>query len=138
LIVKESKMKNPAAGAKRILIVEDEPAICQICVRVLTSEGFEVDIAVNGSVAKDMLGKEDYDLCLIDIRTPVMNGKQLYQFIIRKHPKLVNGVMFTTGDVMDGYTERFLELTGRPFILKPFTPDGLRTIVRETLSPMKK
>jgi len=131
-------MKNPAAGAKRILIVEDEPAICQICVRVLTSEGFEVDIAVNGSVAKDMLGKEDYDLCLIDIRTPVMNGKQLYQFIIRKHPKLVNGVMFTTGDVMDGYTERFLELTGRPFILKPFTPDGLRTIVRETLSPMKK
>jgi len=138
LIVKESKMKNPAAGAKRILIVEDEPAICQICVRVLTSEGFEVDIAVNGNVAKDMLGKEDYDLCLIDIRTPVMNGKQLYQFIIRKHPKLVNGVMFTTGDVMDGYTERFLELTGRPFILKPFTPDGLRTIVRETLSPMKK
>ncbi len=131
-------MKNPAAGAKRILIVEDEPAICQICVRVLTSEGFEVDIAVNGSVAKDMLGKEDYDLCLIDIRTPVMNGKQLYQFIIRKHPKLVNGVMFTTGDVMDGYTERFLELTGRPFILKPFTPDGLRAIVRETLSPMKK
>ena len=131
-------MKNPAAGAKRILIVEDEPAICQVCVRVLTSEGFEVDIAVNGSVAKDMLGKEDYDLCLIDIRTPVMNGKQLYQFIIRKHPKLVNGVMFTTGDVMDGYTERFLELTGRPFILKPFTPDGLRTIVRETLSPMKK
>jgi len=131
-------MKNPAAGAKRILIVEDEPAICQICVRVLTSEGFEVDIAVNGSVAKDMLGKEDYDLCLIDIRTPVMNGKQLYQFIIRKHPKLVNSVMFTTGDVMDGYTERFLELTGRPFILKPFTPDGLRTIVRETLSPMKK
>jgi len=131
-------MKNPAAGAKRILIVEDEPAICQVCVRVLTSEGFEVDVAVNGSVAKDMLGKEDYDLCLIDIRTPVMNGKQLYQFIIRKHPKLVNGVMFTTGDVMDGYTERFLELTGRPFILKPFTPDGLRTIVRETLSPMKK
>jgi len=131
-------MKNPAAGGKRILVVEDEPAISQICLRALTSEELEVDIAVDGNVAKDMLEKADYDLCLIDVRTPVMNGKQLYQFIIRKHPKLVNGVMFTTGDVMDGYTERFLELTGRPFILKPFTPDGLRTMVRETLSPMKK
>lgn len=131
-------MKNPAAGAKRILVVEDEPAIAQICLRALTSEELEVDTAVNGDVAKDMLEKEDYDLCLIDIRIPIVNGKQLYQFIIRKHPKLVNGVMFTTGDVMDGYTERFLELTGRPFILKPFTPDGLRTMVRETLSPMKK
>ena len=131
-------MKNPAAGAKRILVVEDEPAIAQICLRALTSEGLEVDTAANGDVAKDMLEKEDYDLCLIDIRIPVVNGKQLYQFIIRKHPKLVNGVMFTTGDVMDGYTERFLELTGRPFMLKPFTPDGLRTMVRETLSPMKK
>ena len=130
-------MKNPAAGVKKILVVEDEPAIAQICLRTFTSEGFEVDIAVDGNVAKDMLEKEDYDLCLIDVRTPVVNGKQLYQFIIRKHPKLVSGVMFTTGDVMDGCTERFLELTGRPFILKPFTPDGLRTMVRETLSPMK-
>jgi len=131
-------MKNPADGAKRILVVEDEPAISQLCLRTLTGEGFEVDIAVNGSVAKDMLEEAEYDLCLIDFRTPVVNGEQLYQFIISKHPKLVNGVMFTTGDVMDVYTERFLELTGRPFILKPFTPDELRTIVGKTLSPMKK
>ena len=41
-------MKSPRAGAKRILVVEDEPAIGQVCLRALTSEGFEVDIAVNG------------------------------------------------------------------------------------------
>jgi len=131
-------MKNPAAGVKRILVVEDEPAICQVCLRALSGEGLEVDIADNGNVAKDMLETKDYDLCLIDIRTPIMNGKQLYQFIIRKHPKLVNGVIFTTGDVMDGYTERFLQITGRPFILKPFTPNGLRNIVREALIPVRK
>ena len=131
-------MKSPATSVKRMLVVEDEPAIAQICVRTLTREGLEVDIAVDGNVAKGMLEKEDYSLCLIDVRTPVMDGKQLYQFIIRKYPKLVNGVMFTTGDVMDGYTERFLELTGRPFIFKPFTPDGLRIIVRETLGLVKK
>ena len=131
-------MKNSSAGAKRILLVEDEPAICQVCLRVLTGEGFEVDIAVNGGVAQDMLREKDYDLCLIDIKTPVMNGKQLYQVIIGKHPKLASGVIFATGDVIDGYTQRFLELASRPFILKPFTPDELKSIVRETLKQMKK
>jgi DNA-binding response OmpR family regulator len=117
----------------RILVVEDEPAICEVCLRVLTSEGFEVDITVDGNAAQDMLQKKDYDLCLIDIRTPVMNGKQLYQVIIAKYPKLAKGTIFTTGDMMDGYTQRFFELAHRPYLSKPFTPDELRTIVRETL-----
>ncbi len=78
-------MTNSSAGVKRILVVEDEPGISEVCQRVLTSEGFEVDIAVNGAVAQDMLVKKDYDLYLIDIRTPLMNGKQLYQCIQEKH-----------------------------------------------------
>ena len=131
-------MKNSRAGAKRILVVEDEPAICQVCLRVFISEGFEVDSAANGNVAQDMLGEKDYDLCLIDIKTPVMDGKQLYQVIVGRHPKLAKGVIFITGDVMDGYTQRFLELAGRPYLLKPFTPDELRTIVKETLRQMEK
>ncbi len=131
-------MNNSGTDVKRILVVEDEPAISQVCLRVLTREGFEVDIAVNGSIAQDVLGEKDYDLCLIDIRTPVMNGKELYQVIIEKHPKLANRVIFTTGDMMDGYTQRFLELAGRPFLPKPFTPDELTTIVRETLRQIEK
>ena len=131
-------MKSSGAGPRTILVVEDEPAICQVCLRVLTGEGFAVDIAVNGGVAQDMLRKNDYKLCLIDIKTPVMDGKELYQFIIGKHPKLVNRVIFATGDVMDGYTQRFLELASRPFILKSFTPDELRIIVTETLRQVEK
>jgi DNA-binding response OmpR family regulator len=115
------------------LVVEDEPAICELCRRVLTTEGFEIDIAVDGKLAQDMLEEKDYELCLIDVRIPVMDGKQLYQIIVGKHEKLAEGVMFTTGDMADGYTEHFLEVAGRPFLLKPFTPDELKTIVRETL-----
>ena len=131
-------MKNSSAGAKRMLAVEDEPAISSVCRRVLTSEGFEVDIAVNGNVAQDMLGKKDYNLCLIDIRTPVMNGKQLYQCMQEKHPKLIDRVIFTTGDVMGKDIQGFLDQTARPFLPKPFTPDELRTIVKETLRRMEK
>lgn len=131
-------MKNSSASVKRVLVVEDEPSISQVCLRALTSEGFEVDIAVHGKIAQNMLGEKDYDLCLIDIRTPVMNGKQLYQWINEKHPKLLNGVIFTTGDLISGDIRSFLEQSGRPFLPKPFSLDELKTIVRETLRQMEK
>jgi CheY-like chemotaxis protein len=131
-------MKNSSAEVKRILVVEDEPVISQVCLRTLTGEGFEVDIAVNGRIAQDMLGEKDYDLCLIDIRTPVMNGRQLYQYIQEKHPKLIDRVIFTTGDVVGGDTQSFLEQTSRPFLLKPFAPDELKTVVRETLEKIEQ
>jgi DNA-binding response OmpR family regulator len=131
-------MKNSGAGTKRILVVEDEPVICEICVRVLTGEGFKVDIAANGELAETKLQESRYDLILIDIRTPVMNGEELYQWINEKYPELVSRVLFTTGDVMGGDVQYFLETAGRPFLPKPFTPDELRTIVRETLRQLKK
>lgn len=115
------------------MVVEDEPAICELCRRVLTIEGFEIDIAVDGKLAQDMLEEKDYELCLIDVRTPVMNGKQLYQVIVEKHQKLVGSVIFTTADTMDEDIKHFLEAAGRPFLSKPFTPDELKVIVRETL-----
>ncbi len=124
-------MKNSSAGLKRILVVEDEPAISNVCQRVLTGEGFEVDIAVNGKVAQDMIGEKQYDLFLIDIRTPRMNGRELFQWLQEKHPQLATGVIFTTGEMMGGDIQSFLEQAARPLLPKPFTPDELRAIMRE-------
>jgi CheY-like chemotaxis protein len=118
---------------KSILVVEDEPAICQVCSRTFIGEGFEVDIAANGSLAEDILEKKKYDLILIDIRTPVMNGKQLYQSILRRHQDMVNGVIFTTGDVLGSDLKSFLDKSGRLFLAKPFTPDDLRNTVDKAL-----
>ncbi len=129
-------MEKPGAGVKRILVVEDEPSISQICLRVLASEGFEVDIAINGRIAQDILKKKQYDLCLIDIKTPEMNGKDLYQWLKEKHPQLAGGVIFTTGDVMGGDTQSFLEQAAKPFLPKPFTPGDLKTIVGDTLKEL--
>ncbi|GAH05032.1 unnamed protein product, partial [marine sediment metagenome] len=122
-------MKNSSAGAKRILVVEDEPAICELCRRVLAGEGFEVDIAVNGKVAQDMIEDKKYDLFLIDIRLPEMDGKELYKWIHDVHLELINRVIFTTGSVIGGDTQTFLEQTAKPCLDKPFTPDELQTIV---------
>jgi DNA-binding response OmpR family regulator len=126
-------MKHSKGDRNRILVVEDEPTISQVCQRTLTAEGFDVDIAVNGAIAQDMLGKREYDLCLIDIRTPIMNGKELYQHIEEEHPEFASKVIFTTGDVLDEKLESLLKGARRSYLPKPFSPDELRTIVKEVL-----
>ena len=126
-------MKHSKGDEKRILVVEDEPTISQVCQRTLTAEGFDVDIAVNGAIAQDMLDEKRYDLCIIDIRTPIMNGKELYQHIQEEHPEFTDKVIFTTGDVLDEKLESLLKGAKKPYLPKPFSPDELRTVVREML-----
>ncbi len=131
-------MKIPESDIKRILVVEDEPAICELCRRVLADEGFEVNIAVNGKIAQDMIEKQKYQLFLFDIRTPEMSGIELYRWLEKNHSQLASRVIFTTGSVIGQDTNSFIEKTGRPFLPKPFTPDELKTIVTETLKEVEK
>ena len=131
-------MKTPESDVRKIMVVEDEPAISDVCQRVLTSKGFEVDIAVNGRIAQDMIEEKQYDLCLVDMRTPVVNGEELYQWLKEKHPQLASRVIFTSGDVVGRETQNFLEQATRLFLPKPFTPDELKTIIRETLEEAEK
>jgi DNA-binding response OmpR family regulator len=131
-------MKDTGVSPVRILVVEDEPVIARVCLLTLTLEGFEADLAVNGKVAEGMLEQGKYDLVLIDIRTPVMDGKQLFVSITEKHPELVSRVIFTTGDVLGGNTNSFIDHSERLFLAKPFTPDELKAAVREALRRLQK
>jgi DNA-binding response OmpR family regulator len=131
-------MKKPGASAGRVLVVEDEPSIGQVCLRTLRGEGFEVDIAENGAEAQEKLKAKDYDICLIDIITPVMNGKRLFKWIKEEKPEMLTGVIFTTGDSINPDTRDFLEKAGKPFLPKPFTLDELKTMVKETLKKAGK
>jgi len=116
-----------------ILVVEDEPNIAMVCTRTLSAEGFQVEVAVNGKAALDILSQKEYDLCLADIRTPSMNGMELYEHLEKEHPEMAKRIVFSTGDVLSGNTKAFLEKTGRPYLPKPFTPDELREVVKKTL-----
>ena len=124
-------MTQDKMNRKRALIVEDEPMICRVCQKTLVAEGFEVDIAFNGLVAKKLASQKSYDICLTDIRTPAMNGIELYEYLGKEHPDLARKVIFTTGDVLSGNIGAFLKEAGRPFLPKPFTPDELRKVVKE-------
>jgi DNA-binding response OmpR family regulator len=109
-----------------------------MCQRVLTREGFEVEIAIHGAMAQDMIEKKRYDICLIDIRTPKMSGIELYQWLRRRHPQVANRVIFTTGSVIDEKIMPCMERSGRPFLPKPFTPSELTAIVQKCLEQLEK
>ena len=90
------------------------------------------------ALASVIFKEKQHDLYLVDIRTPEMNGKELYQWLKEKYPQMASRVIFTSGSVMGEDTRTFAKQTGRPFLPKPFTPDELKAIVRETLKEVEK
>ena len=131
-------MMSSGARRKRILIVDDEPAIRKLCQRVLTEEGFEVDTASNGEIALAMISKQEYELYLIDIKMPLMTGEELYVSLKKTYPRSAGRVVFITGSALGAATESFLQSSGRPILLKPFTTNELKTIITQALKAVDK
>ena len=123
-------MEVKEGNGKSVLVVEDEPGIAAICMRVLSREGFQVDIAENGEVALAMWRRKNYDLCLSDIRTLRMNGIELYRQLEIERPEAIKTFVFTTGDIFSGNIKTFLAETGRPYLSKPFAPENLRALAK--------
>jgi two-component system sensor histidine kinase/response regulator len=126
-------MKAPHSLVKKILVVEDEPLLSKLCSKVLSRAGYQVEIAGNGALAEEKIS-DDFDLYLIDMKTPVKSGRQLYQAILNRDPRDAEKVIFTSGYLLDDATRSLLALSRRPFLAKPYTPDELITVVNEALS----
>ena len=115
---------------KNILLVEDERVIGSICSRVLTKEGFNVVLATTGEMAVKLLEKDRFDLCLLDFRTPAINGLELYSYICRTAPNLSSKVIFMTSDSLTRNIPDFVNKAGCRLLEKPFTTDELITAVK--------
>jgi CheY-like chemotaxis protein len=118
----------------KVLFLEDEPAIGRVIARTLGGDGFEVDIATNGLAAKEKIqANKKYDLYIFDIRTPIISGIQLYEYIEKERPELTNRVIFATGDNLNPGTREFLDRVKRPFVVKPYTPAQIKSLIAQTI-----
>ena len=120
---------------RHVLLVEDEPGVSRVIRKMLEPEGARVDLAANGSVARQMLDahNEAYDILLVDARTPVMDGRELYRYLESQHPELARRVVFITGDVMRHGFGSFLDSSGRPYLAKPFSREELLDTIARAL-----
>ncbi|MBI5755755.1 MAG: response regulator [Nitrospirae bacterium] len=119
---------------RRILIVDDEITILNLLKTIVEGMGHEVDTAINAMAAVDKIRDKDYDLIISDIKMPTMDGKGLYRVVHSLRPDLINRLIFTTGDIVNPETQRFLEESKCNYIMKPFTPTEIKKIIRDFLA----
>lgn len=100
----------------KILIVEDEKAISDLIYMNLTDAGYQCTCALDGMTACDLLEEHTYDLALLDIMLPEVNGYELLEYI---HP-LEIPVIFITAKAALKDRVKGLELGAEDYIVKPF------------------
>jgi len=125
----EEPRPDPKASERRLLIVDDEPGILAVLTEVLTSEGYNVETACNGTDALRQISGGRYDAIISDLLMPGMDGKQLYETLKKNDPQLANRVIFVTGDDVNTDSRAFLELTGNRWLRKPFNIREIEEVV---------
>ena len=115
---------------KKILIVEDESAIADTLIYILEAEGFEVSWVMLGSVAIDFIAKRDFDLVILDVGLPDMNGFEVCK-IIRLTNQLPIIFLTARGEEIDRIVG--LEIGGDDYVTKPFSPREVAARVKTIL-----
>jgi len=111
----------------KVLVVEDIPLNLELILEILKSRGFFVNGAVNGEDAIRMLEKEQYDLIIMDIELPIMDGITAAK-VIKFNPAYEKiPIIALTAYAMKGDRERFLAEGFDDYIPKPIdVPDFMK------------
>lgn len=122
---------------KKVLIIDDEPSICEFCRRVLSDFEHHIMCSDNGQEGWRQVLSGEYDAVLLDIRLPLTSGKTVFRELKKERPELADRILLTSGDLMNEDTAEFIQNSGRPFLPKPFTPQELRNAISQILSVPK-
>ena len=120
------------SGKSKILVVDDEDTLRTVSSIGLTSEGYNVSTASHGDEAISELQKETFDLVLLDVKMPRMNGFEVLKFIKEKHPTTKVVMLTGLGDVKDAIESKKLGAEG--FVGKPCDLVDLLTTIEQVLS----
>jgi two-component system copper resistance phosphate regulon response regulator CusR len=115
-----------------ILLVEDEPNVVSVIKRGLTEYGFEISVAGNGATGLQMALDNDFDLVILDVMLPVMDGIQVCK-LIRQQKQTIPIIMLTALDSTENIVSG-LDSGADDYLVKPFKiaelAARLRTLLR--------
>jgi len=115
----------------KILIIDDEPAICSGCKMILDEQGYFLDVASSGLQGLEKLRKDTFDLVLLDIKLPEMNGLEILTRIKQEMADVY--VIMMTGHGTVANTVEAMKKGAFDFITKPFAEEQLVQAVAKAL-----
>jgi len=115
----------------RILIVDDEEIVIRSCRRILSDSAYSVDSAPNGTEALRKVEESEYDLMVLDIMMPGIDGLEVLQQVKERHPDV--DVIMVTGLSQIQTAVKAMKLGAFDYLSKPFDPDELKHVVDRAL-----
>jgi len=126
-------VKKTHTARRRILVVDDEPLVCEAMAMMLSFDGHQVQMAQNGAEALALLEKQPFDLVITDYAMPEMRGDELVQHVSARWPTLPILMVTAHAEVL---AANRVPLPGVAMVLsKPFMLDTLRRAI-EKVCPM--
>ena len=115
----------------RILVVDDNPSNRKVITSFLEPALIRIDDVESGYEALEMLDIKEYDLVLMDLRMPKMDGVETLSKIREEYPGFSAPVVVLTADIMTGVKDRLLDSGFSDFLSKPVSSSSLLGIVRK-------
>jgi len=120
----------------RILVVDDDESIRKVLATILEEKGYAVDTAENGKEAIEKSNAQFYNLALIDIRLPDMEGTKLLTAMKETTPKMVK-IIITGYPSLQNAVEA-VNKGADAYILKPFNMDSVLNTIKEHLKKQQE
>jgi DNA-binding response OmpR family regulator len=125
-----------AAHKKTILVVDDDKSILRTFTRILQKSGYEIDVAETGKEAMEKAESRHYDLALVDIRLPDMDGTDLLAKL-KKQLEPTLKIMITGFPSLETGVKA-LDEGADAYLVKPVKPQELLMLLEEKLKNLKE
>ncbi|WPJ94868.1 response regulator [Coraliomargarita algicola] len=120
--------------ACHVLIVDDKQDNLLILKTLLERAGATTDSAKNGEYAVELCNSESYDLIMMDLAMPVLNGLEATEIIRRETPNSSTPIIAVTADVSQHVKENCIKVGMNGYISKPLYPNNLLQEIERVLS----
>jgi DNA-binding NtrC family response regulator len=115
----------------RILVVDDEEIVLRSCLRILGGNGHQIDTAPDGQEALRRIEDNSYDIVILDIMMPNVDGIEVLRRVKEAHPDI--DVIMITGLSQVDTAVQAMKLGAFDYISKPFEPDEIKIVVQRAL-----
>jgi DNA-binding NtrC family response regulator len=120
----------------KVLVIDDEQIVLKSCTRILSAEGYDVQIVQTGDEGLRKLVEEKFDVVLTDLKMPDMSGMEVLEKVLDSYPDMI--VIMITGYSTVQTAVDAMKMGAYDYVPKPFTPEELVEAVGKALDKKKQ